>query len=203
MNKKKGPVMQGFTEAQHGVRYAVFHKMTGRIIHTHSQSEVTGQERVEIGVEEVSAMLSTTLEIVGKINDLDPDDLDVIRVEPDGSGPGLGALMVDTKQRELLPRPSLTLSADKSELTGDGQDSTQIEIVLADADGQVIEGATGAVKVTTDRGKLSARGGLVELVNGRASISLTSANETVSKVQVRATHVDRVFVQAHLELEFT
>jgi hypothetical protein len=195
--------MHAAAEAQPGVRYAVYHKTTGRIIHAHSQSGVTGRELVEVPLEEVRAMLSTTLEIVGKINGLDPDDLDVIRVEPGGSGPGLGALLVDTGQRALVPRPNLTVSADKSELTGDGQDSVQIEIVLADADGRAVEGAAGAVKVTTSRGKLSARGGLVELVNGRASITLTSANETVSRVQVRATHIDGVFGPAQLDLEFS
>lgn len=194
--------MQGSEEGHRVIRYVVYDK-TGRVLHTHSQSSITDQEHAEIPIEKVRAMLSNILEIAGKLNKLDPDNLDIIKVEVDGAEPRLGSLMVDTKQRELIPRPSLTLSADKNELTGDGQDSAQIEIVLADADGQVIEGATGAVKVTTDRGKLSARGGLVELVNGRASISLTSANETVSKVQVRATHVDRVFVQAHLELEFS
>jgi len=194
--------MPASAETQRVIRYVVYSKTTGQIIHTHSQSSVEDEEYAEVPIEEVRAMLSTTLDFVRQLNNLAPDDIDVLKVELDDPGSKLGAMMVDPRQLKLIPRPSLALSADKGELVGDGQDSTLIEIVLADADGRPMDGAAAALKITTNRGKLSARGGLVELVNGRASMTLTSANETVTGVRVRAEHVDRIFVPAHLDLEF-
>ncbi len=191
--------MPASAAAQRIIRYVVYNKATGRIIHTHSQTSVVDKEYAEVPVDEVRAMFTTTLDFVRQRHNLAPEDLDVLKVESNDPNAKLGAMMVDPRQLKLVPRPSLALSADKSELTGDGQDSALIEITLTDADGHP---ADGAVKVTTDRGKLSARGGRVDLVNGRASITLTSANETVSGVRVRADHVDGIFLPAQLDLEF-
>ena len=117
------------------------------------------------------------------------------------SDPGTPA-MVDTATRRLVARPRLVLSTTANQLAGDGQDSADIAIALVNEHGAHVEGAAGAVKVTTERGKLSARGGLVNLVDGRASIILTSTNETVSHVRVTAAPVDRVYASAFLDLEF-
>ena len=56
--------------------------------------------------------------------------------------------------------------------------------------------------VTTDRGKLSERGGVMSLVQGRASFTLTSVNETVHKVRVRAESLDGNLERGELVLEF-
>jgi hypothetical protein len=68
--------------------------------------------------------------------------------------------------------------------------------------GQAIEGAEGAVKVRTTRGKLSARDGVVTLAEGHGTITLTSACETVDQVSATASALDQPYASALLNLEF-
>ena len=110
--------------------------------------------------------------------------------------------MVDLEKRTLVRRPHIALSAGKRELSGDGEDSTEIHLSVVDDHGRVVTHAAGAVKVTTQRGRLSARGGIVNLAHGKATVTLTSANETVSKVWVSAAAVDRTFISGRLDVEF-
>jgi hypothetical protein len=187
------------------IRYAGYDIKTGRIVHTHARFSVQENRYVEIPIDELKSIFSADAGIVAKLSDGDPVSLDYIKIDParaaELSGPGAPA-MVDTAHRRLVARPRLVLSTTANQLAGDGQDSADIAIALVNEHGAAVEGAAGAVKVTTERGKLSARGGLVNLVDGQASITLTSTNETVSHVRVTAAPVDRVYASAFLDLEF-
>jgi len=184
------------------IRYAGYDKATGLIVHTHSLFSVPQNRFVEIPLEDLKARFSKNKEIVAKLSDRDPENLDYVKLEPTDAGEGSGPVMVDPVQRKLVPRPSLAVSADKSQLAGDGQDSAKIEIAVLDGNGNALTGASGAVTVTTGRGKLSDRGGVVTLVNGRATTTLTSVNETVKRVRVSAASPDGLFLSGHVDLEF-
>jgi hypothetical protein len=187
------------------IRYAGYDIKTGRIVHTHARFSIQENRYVEIPIDELKSIFSADAGIVAKLSDGDPVSLDYIKIDParaaELSDPGTPA-MVDTATRRLVARPRLVLSTTANQLAGDGQDSADIAIALVNEHGAPVEGAAGAVKVTTERGKLSARGGLVNLVDGQASITLTSTSETVSHVRVTAAPVDRVYASAFLDLEF-
>jgi hypothetical protein len=181
------------------IRYVGYDTKTGRIVHTHSQLNVQDGRHADIPADELVAQFSADPVIVERVTDHDPANLAYIRADDalDGS-----QLMVDTASRRLVPQPRLVLSADKTELAGDGQDSARLSIQLVGGDGQPVGEADGLVKVRTTRGKLSARGGLVTLADGHGDITLTSANETVSQVRVTVTAVDQTYAPARLDLEF-
>ncbi len=179
--------------------YAAFDKTTGQIVHAHSRFSVLENRHIEIPIEELKARFSSDIDVVSKLSDRDPKNLDFIEINLAAVGPGL---MVDTAKRKLVAKPSLALSSNKLRITGNGKDAATIDIAVVDAHGKHVAGASGAAKVTTSRGKLSARGGIVKLVKGKAQVTLTSANETVSKVRLSVTSLDHSFGSAHLDLEF-
>jgi hypothetical protein len=181
------------------IRYVGYDTKTGRIVHTHSEFSVADDQYVEIPVDQLKARFAADPLVVAKLTDGDPANLDFIRA--DGTGPLRS--VVDPVNRRLAAPPRLVLAADRTELAGDGQDSVDLAITVVDEDGRVIEGASGPVKVETSRGKLSARSGLADLADGRASITLTSVDETVSRVQVRASLPGQPCLPARLVLEFS
>lgn len=189
--------------AQQVIRYVGYDTKTGRIIHTHTQFNVPEARSAEIPADELTAKFSADPTIVAKLTDRDPANLDYIRADDAHADGPLKSLMVDTASRQLVARPRLALSADRTELSGDGQDSVELSVTVTGDDGQVVAGAGGAVKVETTRGKLSARGGVLDLAAGRGTITLTSANETVSRVVVRVSAADQPYLPAELDLEFS
>ena len=184
------------------IQYAGYDKTTGRIVHTHTRFSVQENRYVEIPIDELRRMFSNDGQVLGRVTNRDPNNLDYLKVELPESGRNFGPMMVDHAHRKLVPRSSLKLHTNKREIAGDGQDSADIEMSVVDPEGKVIESYAGAIKVTTSRGRLSARGGLVNLERGRARITLTSANETVSHVRVTATSVGHTFAATHIDLEF-
>ena len=82
--------------------------------------------------------------------------------------------------------PQLRVTVEKDRLNGDGSDTTAIEVQAVDAAGRPVRDLDDEIRVTTQRGKLSELGGLVKLVRGRAKLELTSVDETVHRVRVRA-----------------
>ncbi|HEY1867914.1 MAG TPA: invasin domain 3-containing protein, partial [Candidatus Cybelea sp.] len=153
-----------------------------------------------IPLEELRSRFGSDPAIVERLSDRDPNNLDYIPVE--AAEITLGRhLMVDPATRKLVPKPKLQIKAKKAALAGDGLDSTELEISTVDAQGRHV-GLSGKVKVATTRGKLSARGGIVELKDGRASLTLTSANETAGSVHVSVTPLDRAYAAARLDVEF-
>jgi hypothetical protein len=184
------------------IQYAGYDKPTGRIIHTHSRFSVAENRYVEIPIAELNARFSKHDFIVGRLSNRDPNNLDFIKIESSGAGHPIGPMMVDSVQRKLIPKSCLTLSTNKSEIAGDGKDSAEILVSVVDSQGKVVDSASGAIKIATTRGRLSTRGGVVNLVNGRATTTLTSANETVNKVRVSVASLDGPYTPAHVDLEF-
>jgi hypothetical protein len=184
------------------IRYAGYDKPTGMIIHTHARFSVQQDRYVEIPTEELKARFSKNAEIVAKLSNRDPHNLEYIQLDPGSATKRQGPMMVDPVHGKLVAKPRLALSADKLQLAGDGQDTAKIEISVLDESGNAMSGASGAVKITTERGRLADRGGVVNLSQGRAATTLTSVNETVSRVRVSAASLDGSFCSAHVDFEF-
>jgi hypothetical protein len=126
---------------------------------------------------------------------------DVIEVDlPEGASPH--EFRIDPKRKRLVPKSTLVLHTRRRRIRGDGKDSTTIEISAMDDRGRVARSAEGKIHVSTTRGRLSARGGDVELARGVAEIELTSAPETVDSVIVAAEDAARLFIPGTIELRF-
>jgi hypothetical protein len=183
--------------------YVVFDAQTGRIVHTHSRFSVESESDVEVDEAEVLAIAREDALTLEKVTDGDMKNLAVLTVRGPAATVALrGGAMVDVTQKRLVAKPSLQLTTEKTRLEGDGSDSTTIQIAVVDANGRPVARYTGSVKVATSRGKLSTRGGIVELRRGRGEITLTSVAETVDKVTVTATATDGRATPADLDLEF-
>jgi len=109
---------------------------------------------------------------------------------------------VDLKQKRLVPKPTLRIEAQTHELEGDGEDSTRLDISVVDERGRISRGFAGEVVVATSRGRLSERGGRVPLKNGKASLFLRSAPETVNQVVVAAYDPAERCLPGTVELSF-
>jgi len=185
-----------------GVRYLAFDKHTGRILHTHSRFSVEKNEYTTVPLEELKGMIVSDHSIVEELTDHDPKNLDVIQVKSEEATGGEGGMMVDVAHRTLVPLPTLSVTASKKEIQGDGKDSAKIDVRVLGADGKLLSKFKGQVKVTTTRGKLSARGGIVDLTDGLASITLTSVPETVSSVRVLAAALNGLCTAGYVTVEF-
>jgi hypothetical protein len=207
--------VQSLNNVSPAIRYVAYDKATGQILHVHSEFNVRDEKFVEIPLEELQKTFANEPSIVSRLSTNNPNNLDFIKIETAtvsqplgaaietaGTTGHLGAVMVDPVQKKLVMKTRLTVSSDKRQLVGDGQETAKIEISAVDEQGKVLSDAAGTVKVTTTRGRLSSRGGIVTLAHGRAAIELTAANETVSSVRVEATSPEDKFVSGHVDLEF-
>jgi hypothetical protein len=191
------------TNVRPEVWYVAFDKRTGRILHTHSRFSVEANRHVEVPEEDLRQMLANDASLLAGLTDQDLANLDILKVGPHDAVPGSGGqIMVDVAHRRIVPKPRLVLAADKREIVGDGYDSATIEIRAVDADGELLRTVEDRIKVTVTRGRLSVRGGLVDLDEGRATITLTSVNETVDNVRVGATSLTGACASGYLTLEF-
>jgi len=181
------------------VQYVLFDKSNGRILHTHSRFSVERNHHVEIPIDELKRVFSSDSTVLENLTDRNAANLEFLKI-----GPGVpeGPLMVDVARRTLVPQPRLSLSADKQELQGDGKDSATITLGVVDGAGNPVRNFKGQVKVTTTRGKLSAPRGVVDLVDGAATITLTSVPETVTTVRVQATAPNTLCASGYVTLEF-
>ncbi|MGK5114716.1 hypothetical protein [Geodermatophilus sp. CPCC 205506] len=109
---------------------------------------------------------------------------------------------VDPGSGRLAPRPQLAVTADRRQLEGDGEDSVVVTVSARDAHGRLLDDRTDRVRVSTTRGKLAERGGLVQLRGGIAEITLRSVAETVALVTVAAEDLDGRYARGTLDLEF-
>jgi len=184
-------------QAAPAIQYVVFDKTTGQIVRTHSHFSVEKNAYVEVPPAELKKALALDSSVG------DPANLDIIKIEgKDPLAVRLGVAKVDLKTRVLVEKPSLSVTADKTEIAGDGKESATITIQAVGADGKPVRSLDDKLKVLTTRGKLSARGGLVDLVQGKATVTLTSANETVSRVVVRASSIAGASSAGEVRLEF-
>lgn len=182
--------------------HIVYDKVTGAVIHRHTVYNVENDAYEESRPEEVLALALEDEEFVlERVSDREPANLAVLTMK-DAPLQSTMNFRVDTRSKKLVPRPSLRLTADKRELTGDGKDATTIKVEVVDESGAVIKSHRGPVKVTTTRGKLSAPGGVIRLRQGRGEIQLTSVSETVDQVTVTAHDQRRLSQRGTVELEF-
>jgi hypothetical protein len=180
------------------MRQVIFDKKTGRILQTHGRYDVEKRKQAEIPEDELRKRIVKDRYLLDRVTDHDADNIGVLTAEIDP----LMRAVVDVRHQKIVPKPALRLQTDKRELAGDGKDNAEISISIVGPDGKVVADNKAKVKVTTTRGKLSERGGIVELKKGRGAITLTSVDETVASVVVRAAATDGSAASAQLVVEF-
>src|SRR5436309_219228 len=151
------------------IQYIAYDKKTGTILYTYSRLNAETNEYAEIPIEDLKKEVVKDSLVISRLTDRSVDNLDVIQVQrPTHPLKGTGLLAIDVKSQKLVLKPTLQLKSKKTQLTGDGDDKTVIEVQAVDASGKPMRNLDDSVRVTTDRGKLSERGGLVKLVQGHA-----------------------------------
>ncbi len=192
-------VQQG--QSSQSPSYVIYDKVTGRPVGRYRQYDLATDSYCACDADEVLSLFTGSDTVLKNTTDAAPDNLAVLQSNmPEGVS--LRTLHVAQRSHRLVERPRLHLAADRDELEGDGKDSAQLTLALYDSRGHIDGKGTGRVRVTTTRGKLSARGGMVELAKGRASLTLTSVPETVHQVVVRAERVDGDAQAAEITLAF-
>jgi len=192
--KKRSPV----------ITYAVYDKKTGNIVHMHNSYDAEQDAYSECDPEEVKQLVTEDDFVMLNVTDSDPNNLEVIATNdiPEVLPLRDVGYNVDLKSKKVVEKPKLQLSTKKTQLEGDGKDQSKIDINVMDKRGKVFQGYNGEVKVTTSRGKLSARGGQVQIKKGVGQVGLTSVNETVNRVTVAARCLEGKCISAKLEFEF-
>lgn len=194
--------MKNAAVPQSGVSYALYDKVTGEVVQSYSRVSVETDKSVEVPIDELKADLSRDRWLISRLTDANPENLGIIRIEPSEAKRSAGLLAVDVRKETLVVKPTLVLTSDKDELAGDGEDRAVIEVHVQDAQGMPMRDFNDEIRITTERGKLSERGGLVAMKAGYAKIELTSVRETVRRVRVRATSVSGKAGSDEIVLEF-
>lgn len=186
------------------ISHVVYDKKSGKVLHTHSSFDVEKGAYRKCTKKEVLQFVSTDDSTLMRVTDNDPKNLAVVITEDtlESAMPGVGGLMVDKKTKAVIRKPKLRLRSKKMELLGDGEDVTDIDISVLDLTGKIDQSFQGSVKVSTSRGKLSTKGGVVNINKGKGKITLTSANETVSRVKVAVHSPDETCVRDEIILEY-
>lgn len=179
----------------------VYDKKTGSIVHKHTSFNVEKNIYTECKPAEVIDIIKTDSLTMNRVTDQNPKNLDVLIVK-DAPAASCNDLIVDVKNKKLLNRPRIRLSTDKRELAGDGNDSTVIKVEVVDHADKLMKDYSGTIKITTSRGKLSVKKGLVTLKEGRGEVLLTSTKDTVSRVKINAQCVKHACSRSNLEIEF-
>lgn len=181
--------------------YVVFDKNTGRIVHRQSRYDVEAGTHVEIPAEEVLALAREAAGLDPGGGDKAGADLAVLELADVAEGATV-QMRVNVPNKDLVRRPTLVVTPERRELEGDGSDTITVRITAADAQGRPVKDFGGPVRVTTTRGKLSARGGRLDLKDGAGEIRLTSVNETVGRVRIAARCAGGICVGGEAEVEF-
>lgn len=181
--------------------YVLYDKVTGTAIGRHRYFDLPANQYVEVEAEDDNtvALFADDKSTLDRVSENSAANLAVLKTELT-LGASLRNLRV-TKNR-LVEQPRLVMYSDKDELEGNGEDSATLTIMLENDKGKAIAKAKDEVLVTTTRGKLSARGGLLKLENGRATLTLRSVPETVQVVTVRCELVDGGAEPAEVRLAF-
>ena len=181
------------------VTYIVYDKVTGIPVGRHRQFDLVENRMVEADEADILALYGADESALRRVTDADAANLAVLKTSlPDTQT----NLKMRVSKNRLVEQPKLILYSDRDELEGDGEDSATLTIMLQNDKGKVVSKASNDVLVTTTRGKLSARGGLVTLKNGRATLTLKSVPETVQAVTVRCELVDGGAEPAEIRLAF-
>jgi len=194
--------MQSTANPQNGTQFVAYDKVTGTVIQTYSRSNVEGADYVEVSIDDLRNEFAGDQSVVSKLTDSNPENLAIIRVDPAQAMKPSGLLAVDVNTQGLVVKPTLTLTSSKTELSGDGNDRALIEVRAVDSHGIAINDFRDEIRITTERGKLSERGGIVKMENGYAKIELASVNETVRRVHVSAESLSGKAGRSEIVLEF-
>jgi hypothetical protein len=195
--------MQNAMVSDANVQYVAYDRQTGAILYTYAKLDAEANQYVEVSLNEIKKDIIKDPIVVARLSGQSLDNLDVIRMDRPSHPPKYGGfLAVDPRTRTLVVKPMLLVKAAKTQLTGDGTDKTVIEIQAVDVGGKPVRNLEDEIRVTTDRGKLSERGGLIKLAHGHATIELTSVAETVHKVRVRADSLSGSAASGDAVVEF-
>lgn len=176
------------------ILHVIFDRTTGRTVQTHRLYSAVDEAEVRVAEDEVLAAV---------------DDEDLIRLGINredlavavGTNVGIN-VRVDLPTMTVIPLSPIRLTLDRTQIEGDGEDNAAIEISVHRDDGSVDTSYEGQIRVTTTRGKLSAREGLVQMYEGHGSVSLRSTDETVAVVRVTAECVEHQCQPASVTLSF-
>jgi len=183
------------------VVHLVYDKKNGRIVQKHTSFDIEKDAYCKCDLKEIIDLIRNDSITLQRVTNQDPGNLDVIIVK-DFPLVSSADLIVDVKNKRIIKRPRIKLSANKYEIVGDGQDSTLLEVEILDDKGKILKKYSGNIKVTTSRGRLSAKKGLIKVEGGKGNITLTSANETVDRVQITAQCLEGKCIKGCLDLEF-
>jgi hypothetical protein len=184
-----------------GKRYVVFDQATGAVVGTYSYLSAETGKFYDQKPAEVLAHFDMGRTAKGSKRAAGPT-LGVLEVDEGVVGVNTAGVRVDPKAKRLVPKSRLRLSADRTALTGNGEDSVAITVTAVDAQEKPDAHFAGEVRVSTTHGRLSERGGRVTLRKGVAQITLTSTNETIARVTVTARDEQRLVASGVLDLEF-
>ena len=186
------------------ITYLVFDKKSGAIVLSHQSFDAEKEEYCECSIEQVKTLVADDDIAMSKVTDGDPRNLEVFMTDifSEHSSPGMSGFLVDVKTKKLVKKPKIELSSERKQLEGDGKDKSSVNIKIVDEKGEVVKGYNGKINVTTSRGKLSAKGGVVELKKGVGKITITSVNETVSQVKMFASSTDSRTIVGSIDFEF-
>jgi hypothetical protein len=179
--------------------YIVYDKVTGVPIGRHQLFDAVANKYVEADEAEIIALYAGDDAMMQRVTEADAANLAVLKASlPDAQG----RMRMRVSKNRLVEQPKLVMFSDKDELEGNGEDSATLTIMLQNDKGKAVAKAKDEVLVTTTRGKLSARGGLLNLQNGRATLTLRSVPETVQVVTVRCELVNGGAEPAEVRLAF-
>ena len=184
-----------------GITHVVYDKTTGRIVGTLRHYDLLSGEYRQSDPEKVLELFASDKVALSKVTDGDVDNLAVTAtvLPPEAK---VSALRFSARRKSLVTRPRLRLRSDRDAIEGDGVDSVTLYIDVIDEGGSVMREYQNEVHVTTTRGKLSTKGGRVNVEAGQGSIVLTSVRETVDRVDVKARTPDGSAVSDELTLSF-
>lgn len=183
--------------------YIAYDKKTGVILHTHQGFHAETKKAMRCNLDEIKALAISDPRLVKRLSKQTAEDLDVLELlsVPADQLPLSRYFLVDPVSKSLKRKPRLRLIPEKTKLQGNGTDSLRIQInVISEKDKPIKY--EGKVKVKTNRGKLSHEAGIVEIVGGKGTISLTSVNETIAQVNVSVAALDGSCTTDAVDLEF-
>jgi hypothetical protein len=183
----------------------VYDNVTGKIVLRRMCFDSDKKEYYRCDPQKLKEEIARNKVVMRKVTDQNPNNLQVVVTTelPENPSTETGnCYRVDPQTKRLVRKSKISLTADKTELEGDGQDITVIHLRVLIDNNAVDTTYNGTIKVATSRGKLSTKGGLVEVKKGVGQLTLTSVNETVDRVHLVATCQEGRCVRGSLDLQF-
>jgi hypothetical protein len=183
--------------------HVIYDKVTGRVLGRYREFHLEEEpaEGYVSDAGQVLEMFGQDEAMLARVTDGDINNLELMPVEADVTE-RVTQMLVSSKRNNLVHLPRLRLRTERDVLSGDGEDSITISIDVVNERNRIVRKYKGQVLVTTTRGKLSERGGRVEVQRGQAELTLTSVPETIDRVFVRVRAPDGSAMPDALELSF-